>query len=93
MTRHVVTLKEDGQIEFPQPLLKKLGLTAGSRIVFDEQPGGKVMISNDFQPTQRTADIRELRGIVKVPAGFVASQDDIDAAISAGASERFARPR
>jgi antitoxin PrlF len=74
-----------GQITLPAELRAKLGLFAGSRVHFEEQPDGSFLIR------RKTGDIRELKGMLKAPGGRVVSIEDMNEAVAEAAVERFRR--
>lgn len=77
MAKATVTSK--GQITVPKPIRDYLGIDAGDRLSFEIREGGEVVVEAE------TADVRELRGMLKAPAKRV-SLEDMDAAIRQGAT-------
>jgi antitoxin PrlF len=84
---HAATVTSKGQITLPSEMRKKLRLIPGSKLVFEEQPNG------DFVVRRKTVDVSSLRGILKAPAGFTPTQEDIDAGIARAVADRDARSR
>jgi antitoxin PrlF len=83
----IATVTSKGQITVPARMRERLSLRPGSKLVFDEQPNG------DFLVRKKTGDIRDLKGIVKVPPGFSLTIEEIDEAIGEAVAERLARSR
>ena len=73
-----------GQATIPKPIRDHLRLSPGDRIKFFLHPDGSVAILPKL-PT------RALRGIVKSTRSTPASQDEMRAAIAAGAATRAKR--
>ena len=83
----IATVTSKGQITVPVRMREKLDLRPGSKIVFDEQPNG------DFVVRKKTGDIRELKGVLKAPAGVSLTIEDMDRAIGKAMKEKLARSR
>jgi antitoxin PrlF len=78
------TLSSKGQATIPKAVRERLRLKPGDRFKFFFHPDGVIILPKI--PTSR------LKGIVPKPAK-PASLEEIDAAIEAGAKERFRRKR
>jgi AbrB family looped-hinge helix DNA binding protein len=83
----IATVTSKGQITVPARMRERLSLRPGSKLIFDEQPNG------DFLVRKKTGDIRDLKGIVKVPPGFSLTIEEIDEAIGDAVADRLARSR
>jgi AbrB family looped-hinge helix DNA binding protein len=81
------TLTSKGQITLPVQMRTKLGLVPGSKVEFEEQPNG------DYVVRRRTIDVRDLRGMLKPPAGVTATVEEMRKAIEDEAAARFDRTR
>ena len=79
-------LSSKGQIVIPKDIRDKLGLDAGDRVQFVEQPNG------GFKIVPATGDIRKLKGIVPKPKAPV-SIERMKAAISVGAARTLRSKR
>jgi antitoxin PrlF len=73
MTTSVLSSK--GQIVIPKEVREKLGLDAGDRVQFVEDPNG------GYKIVPATGDVRELRGMVAKPKAPV-SVEQMNAAIA-----------
>ncbi|MEA3030022.1 MAG: hypothetical protein QOG13_1347 [Sphingomonadales bacterium] len=82
----VATLTSKGQITLPAPMRQKLRLTAGSKVMFEEQPDGSFVLR------KKTGDIRDLKGLLKAK-GSPLTIEEMDEAIAAAAAERVDRSR
>jgi antitoxin PrlF len=78
------TLSSKGQATIPKAVRDRLHLKAGDRFKFFFHPDG-VIILPKIPTTQ-------LKGMIPKPAKAV-SLEEMDAAIEAGATERFRRPK
>ena len=83
----VTTPRLDAQKLRVVRMREKLGLRPGSKIVFEEQPGGSFVVR------KKTGDIRELKGLLKAPPGKVATIEDMDQAVTDAMAEKLARSR
>jgi antitoxin PrlF len=82
----VATLTSKGQITLPAPMRAKLRLTAGSKVMFEEQPDGSFLVR------KKTGDISDLKGLLKAK-GRPLTVEEMDEAIAAAAAERVDRSR
>ncbi len=69
------SLSTKGQVVIPRVIRERLGLRAGDKIDFVLSDSGEVAM----RPA--TADIRSLKGCVKVPKGEAVSVEDMNRAI------------
>jgi len=76
------TVTSKGQTTIPKVIRDQLNLKTGDRVEFIVEEDGRVVLV----PT--TIHVSELRGIMPRPTK-IASLDEMDAAIEAGAGERF----
>ena len=77
----IATLTTKGQVTVPKPIRDKLGLKTGSRLDFQIEPSGKVVL----RPLN--SDFRSLRGIVRSKHKRPVSLRAMDDAIAAGSSK------
>jgi antitoxin PrlF len=87
MATDIATVTSKGQITVPVRMREKLGLRPGSKVAFEEQPNG------DYVVRKKTGDIRELRGLLKAPAGVSLTIEDMNRAIGEAMKEKLARSR
>lgn len=81
---HSATLTSKGQITVPLKIREKLRLHAGSRLVFEEQPNGDILVR------RQAADSLSLKGILPKPPRAL-SIEEIDEAIGTAVVERSLR--
>lgn len=86
MPIEVATVTSKGQITVPVRMREKLGLRPGSKIVFEEQPGGSFVVR------KKTGDIRDLKGFFPKPPKPLAIEE-MDEVIARAVIERDARSR
>lgn len=82
----VATLTSKGQITLPAPMRQKLRLTAGSKVMFEEQPDGSFVLR------KKTGDIRDVKGLLRAK-GSALTVEEMDEAIAAATAERIDRSR
>ena len=75
------TMTSKGQVTVPAEVRAKLGLSAGSRVLFEELPDGS------YRVRARRRDIRELYGMLQAEPGFVATLEQMDDAVAEGAAQ------
>ena len=68
-----------GQITIPKAVRDLLGVKAGDRVVFVQQPDGRVVVEGE------TVDVRSLRGMLK-HQGKSVSVDEMNETIARAAS-------
>lgn len=76
------TLTSKGQATIPKAIRDRLNLRTGDRLAFIVDDDGRVVLM------PATVHVSELRGIMPKPKK-VATLDEMDAAIQAGAAHRF----
>lgn len=81
------TLTSKGQITLPASIRERLRLVPGSKVEFEEQPDGDILVK------RKANDLRDLCGILNPADGRVASIEDMNRAIGDAAAERFARSK
>jgi antitoxin PrlF len=84
---NVATVTSKGQITVPVAMREKLGLRPGSKLVFEEQSNGSFVVR------KKTGDIRELKGILKAPAGVSLNVEDMERAVGETLKAKLARGR
>jgi AbrB family looped-hinge helix DNA binding protein len=80
-----ITMTSKGQITLPAATRAKLQLVQGSRMDVEETADGKVILT---PKSQKTGDIKRLRGILKYD-GPPVSIEEMNEAILEAASRRF----
>jgi AbrB family looped-hinge helix DNA binding protein len=80
-----ITMTSKGQITLPAATRAKLQLVQGSRMDVEETVDGKVILT---PKSQKTGDIKRLRGILKYD-GPPVSIEEMNEAILEAASRRF----
>lgn len=81
------TMTSKGQITLPASIREKLRLVPGSKVDFEEQANGDVLVK------RKATDISELYGVLKPADGRVASIEDMDRAIMEAMADKLARSR
>lgn len=80
------TLTSKGQITLPKAIRDKLGLDAGSQLVFTLLP------DNTIQARAIKADARSVRGLLKSPLARTPGIEAEDAALAQHLKSKHARP-
>lgn len=82
----IATMTSKGQITIPADVRAKLGLVAGTKIIFEEMGDGRLLMR------PKTRDIRDLRGILKYD-GPPVSIEEMNRGIAEAVAERDRRSR